>query len=395
MKIALHSKISGLAVLSAALPNAEFLMPGVGENFAGCACLTAAIEDDDGWVQLLPAGKFKARDGRPHDTEDGYWHLDAATAEAMIAATKAVAPKVLVDYDHATLRVDQTGTPAPAAAWLSTQTDLEWREGKGLYIRPAWTDKAKAHIDANEYAFLSAVFPYDKLGRPLYLRMAAITNDPGLVGLDPVAALAADINVRLSSPGVDINLYGSTEDSVLNEQLKKLLAKLGITVDGELTDELSTAALAALDALQQKASKATELETQVATLSAKGGDVDLTKYVSIEAYQGVVGQLAVLKAGSDEQSITSVIGDAKKAGKIVEAEVDYLTSFGKQQGVAALSAMLESRPAIAALSGQQTTSKQGLDDKKKSDSELTDAEMAVLSATGLTKEQFLAAKQDN
>jgi phage I-like protein len=387
MKIALHSKISGFAVLSAALPSAEFIIPGASDSFAGCACLTASIEDDDGWVQLLPAGKFKARDGRPHDTDDGYWHLDAATAEAMIAATKAVAPKVLVDYDHATLRVEQTGSPAPAAAWLSTQTDLEWREGKGLYIRPAWTDKAKAHIDANEYAFLSAVFPYDKSGRPLYLRMAAITNDPGLVGLDPVAMLAADINVRLSSPGVDINLYGSTEDSVLNEQLKKLLAKLGIVVDGELTDELATAALTALDALQHKADKTAELETQVATLSANP-NVDLAKFVSIEAYQGVVEQLAVLKAGSDEHSITSVISNAKKAGKIVEAEVNYLTSFGKQQGVAALSAMLEKRPAIAALSGQQTTTTT-IKDTPKTNEELSQDQLAILKAAGVSKEQFL------
>jgi phage I-like protein len=392
MKIALFpNSISGLAVLSAALPNAEFIMPGVSNSFTGCACLTAAIEDDDGWVQLLPAGKFKARDGRPHDTDDGYWHLDAATAEAMIAATKAVAPKVLVDYDHATLRVEQTGSPAPAAAWLSTQTDLEWREGKGLYIRPSWTDKAQAHIDANEYAFLSAVFPYDKQGRPLYLRMAAITNDPGLVGLDPVAMLAADINVRLSSPGVDINLYGSTEDSVLNEQLKKLLAKLGIVVDGELTDELATAALTALDALQQKADKTAELETQVATLSANP-NVDLAKFVSIEAYQGVVEQLAVLKAGSDEHSITSVISNAKKAGKIVEAEVNYLTSFGKQQGVAALSAMLEKRPAIAALSGQQTTTTT-IKDATKTNEELSQDQLAILKAAGVSKEQFLKTQE--
>lgn len=38
----------------------------------------------------------------------------------------------------------------------------------------------------------------------------------------------------------------------------------------------------------------------------------------------------------------------------MEAEVEYLKQFGKQQGVAALSAMLEKRPQIAVLSAQQT-----------------------------------------
>ncbi|MCV5889108.1 hypothetical protein OFN71_38470, partial [Escherichia coli] len=79
-------------------------------------------------------------------------------------------------------------------------------------------------IDEKEYAFLSAVFPYDKSGKPLYLRMAAITNDPGITKMESVAALAADFNVRLSKNGVDVNLYGETEDAFVNEALKKLLA---------------------------------------------------------------------------------------------------------------------------------------------------------------------------
>ncbi|SHO58792.1 phage protease [Vibrio quintilis] len=359
------------------------------------AVLTADLSvSDNGWYQLLPAGKFKARDGRPDDTIDGYWHLDAASAQAFISATKATAPKVLIDYDHQTLNTRKTGKKALAAAWLSTETDIEWRDGQGLYIRPDWTSAARRHIDEKEYAFFSAVFPYDKNGTPLYLRMAAITNDPGLVEIDPIAALAADISVNLSKSGTDIHLYGQTEDSVLNELLIKMLAQLGITVTGEPTREQATAALTALDALKTKADQSTELETQVATLSAQQhADVDLSKFVSVEAYNGVVTELAVLKAGSDKTSITSVIKAARESGKVVEAEVQYLTDFGNQQGVAALSAMLEKRPAIAALTAPQTQNKKPPDEKKKPGT-LSDAELAVLSATGLTKEQYLASKQE-
>ncbi|NNN64704.1 phage protease [Vibrio sp. 2-1(7)] len=358
------------------------------------AVLTADLSThDDGWYQLLPAGKFKAPDGRPSDTADGHWHLDADGAQAFIAATKALRDKVLVDYDHQTLYVEQTGKIAPAAAWLTASTDIEWREGQGIYIRPEWTSKAQSMIDEKEYAFLSAVFPYDKSGKPLYLRMAAITNDPGITKMDSVAALAADFNVRLSKHGVDVNLYGETEDAFVNEALKKLLARLGITVDGELTDEMATAALSAIDALQTKADKVDGLETQVATLSAQDGKVDLSKFVPIDAYNGVVGELAVLKADSDQTSITSLIDTAKQDGKVVEAEMAYLTQFGEQQGVASLKAMLDARPAIAALKATQTQGKKPPQEQVNED-DLSETEQAVLKATGLTKEQYLATKQE-
>ena len=358
------------------------------------AVLTADLSThDDGWYQLLPAGKFKAPDGRPSDTADGHWHLDADGAQAFIAATKALRDKVLVDYDHQTLYVEQTGKRAPAAAWLTASTDIEWREGQGIYIRPEWTSKAQSMIDEKEYAFLSAVFPYDKSGKPLYLRMAAITNDPGITKMESVAALAADFNVRLSKNGVDVNLYGETEDAFVNEALKKLLARLGITVDGELTDEMATAALSAIDALQTKADKIDGLETKVATLSAQDGKVDLSKFVPIDAYNGVVGELAVLKADSDQTSISSLIDTAKQDGKVVEAEMVYLTQFGEQQGVASLKAMLEARPAIAALKATQTQGKKPPQDQVKQD-DLTETELAVLKATGLSKEQYLATKKE-
>lgn len=37
----------------------------------GIAALSALSIDDDGWCQLLPAGHFSARDGRPFDVTDG------------------------------------------------------------------------------------------------------------------------------------------------------------------------------------------------------------------------------------------------------------------------------------------------------------------------------------
>lgn len=351
------------------------------------AVLTADLSSgsDDGWYQLLPAGEFKARDGRPFDTETGSWKLDDVSGPAFVAATSKMAPKVVIDYEHAMLNADKSGEPIPAAAWLTSDADMEWRSGKGVYVRPAFTDKAQALIDAKEIGFLSAVFPYSKDGTPLYLRMAALTNDPGIVDLEPLAALSTDVSISLFGDGMSASLYGKTGDNILDELLKKMLEKLGITLNGDVTGEISTAALSAIDALKLKAEA-----TNDAALSANA--VDLSQYVPIATYNKVVGEMAVLSAKTDETSITATIEAARKDGKIVEAEVDYLTELGKQQGQVALSAMLEKRPAIAALSAQQTTTFKP-EQQKKEPGELNETELAVLSATGLTKEQYLKSKE--
>lgn len=343
------------------------------------AVLTAeiSVSNDDGWQQLLPAGQFTARDGRPHDTNNGCWFLDKAIAERMIAATKAISSKVVIDYEHQTLHAEDNGQPAIASGWLTSETDLEWREGEGLFIKPDWTPKAKEHIANKEYAFLSAVFPYNKHGHPLYLRMAALTNDPGVVNMKSVAALSA-------------NPHNPKRTHSMNEYLKKLLEALGIEVGDatELTEELLNKALDAINAQKDKASTA---EDKVAELSAKGNDVDLTKFVPVETYNGLVSEMAVLKADSDAQTLETVINTARKEGKIIQAEVDYLTQFGEQQGVAALTAMLDKRPAVAALSATQTKEKPP---ESKNKDELSEAEIAVLNACGQDKEDFLKARDN-
>ncbi|WP_087022425.1 phage protease [Thaumasiovibrio subtropicus] len=365
------------------------------ENPHPFAVLSAELTPaEDGWVQLLPAGPFTARDGRPHDTADGHWHLDANSANAFITATQNLTQKVLVDYDHQALTARESNGPVPAAAWLST-VDIEWREpdekqSGGIFIKPEWTSTARQLIDNKEYAFLSAVFPYDKTGRPLYLRMAALTNDPAVLGMEPLAQLAADFNVNLTTPNTAINLHGTTEDSLMNDLLKQLLGKLGIELpdnaNPSITTEQAAAALSALDALQTKAEESESLATQVTDLNSQIASLSC-------AYNGVTEQIAALSVESTTGQVLGILSEAKAAGKIVAAEEDYLTTFGKQHGIAALSAMLDKRPAITALTTQQTATHLDQQQNQQQDPQLTDEDLAVLSACGLDKSTFLEHKE--
>ncbi|WP_454009988.1 phage protease [Aeromonas sp. Marseille-Q7275] len=360
----------------------------------GLAVLDAALTTEaDGWQQLLPMGPFKARDGRPFDVPGGHWQLDKSIATTLINRVREMGQDILIDYDHQTLKTDQNGQPAPAAGWYNAD-EIEWREGAGLFIKPRWTDRAAALVAAKEYRFLSAVFPYDAQGRPLELRMTAITNDPGVVGMQALAALSA---LPLSSqPG---QLATPSKETSMNELLKKLLAKLGIELTGDPTDEQLQKALTELDSLQANAKKAPELEAalsaekaSLAALKAQpGGQIDLAQYVPVATYNALVTQVAALSAKADTTDAATLIKEARTQGKVVAAEEEYLTAYAAQKGVAALKALLDPRPAIAALAASQTAAVTL--PARSGDAVLSAEDRYAADQLGITHEAFAKAKQ--
>ncbi|MDM5061368.1 hypothetical protein OB934_00855 [Aeromonas salmonicida] len=359
----------------------------------GLAVLDAALgPSDDGWHQLLPVGPFKARDGRPFDVPGGHWQLDRSIATTLINRAKALGQDILIDYDHQTLHIEKTGKEAPAAGWFNGD-EIEWREGQGLFIKPRWTDRAAAMVAAKEYRFLSAVFPYDAQGRPLELRMAAITNDPGVVGMQALAALSA-LPPKTNQSG---QLATVTKEIPMNEAMLALLAKLGIQVEegSELTVEQGLAALSALDTLQSAAGKTASAEAALAALKAQpvqqGGQVDLAQFVPVATYNALVAQVASLSAKVETTDAATLIKEARTQGKVVAAEEEYLTAYAAQKGVAALKALLDPRPAIAALSASQTT--QVTLPEKKGDAALSADDKYAADQLGISYEEFAKAKQ--
>ncbi|KEQ19174.1 hypothetical protein GZ78_04040 [Endozoicomonas numazuensis] len=333
--------------------------------------------DADGWAQLLPAGHFSAVDGRPFDVPGGQWFLDGEIADRLINQVRGLTNDRLIDYEHQTLKAEENGQPAIASGWFNAD-EMEWREGEGLYIKPRWTDKARDYIQSDEYRFLSAVFPYDKTtGAPVALKMAALVNYPGLDGLQKVSALKGQFQKN-------------HKETAMEQWLKDLLARIGIEVSEDtVSTEQGQAALSAVKALKTKADSADTLTTEVAALkaSAKTEGVNLSQYVPKAMYDDAVVEIASLKGSSAEQTVDQLVSDALKEGRAFKREEDYLKQFGNQQGEAALKAMLESRAPVAALKGKQTDELP--DPKKQKNQDLNTDELAVLKATGISKEEFL------
>lgn len=388
------------------------------------AILSAAItHSHDGWYQLLPAGHFNARDGRPDDVPGGQWFIDATIAAQFIAATAAVGQPVLFDYNHVTLKQDEDPAAcaeAKAAAWLrDPRNDMQWRDGDGLYVRLSLTPPAQVAVDNGEWAYLSAVFPYDEAGHPLYLRMGALTNDPGLTGLKSMAALSARLDTLLSLPS-------QREDAFMHDYILQLLEKLGIELPedtSELTEdvarELVGQALAAIDSLLASAQVAVDTlevidttqdadaivsdvtdivddsSTEIAEVEqileeAVLNGLDITKYVPKKAYDLLARQAAVLSAQSKNGGADRLIETARREGRVVAAEIPVLRTIGRTQGVAVLSAMLKKRPPINAITRRQTT---GLVKPAKGVAVLSASEKEAARLQGKTEAQYLKIKQ--
>lgn len=362
----------------------------------GFAVLAAQVAPGATEVQLTPAGEFRAADGsgRPNDIEGGKpWRMTGQNAPLVLARAALQQNDFVIDYEHQTLLSKENGQPAPAAGWWNGK-NMEWREGVGLFATSVtWTPKATEAIKAGEYRYISAVFFYDlKTGDVLAMRMAALTNTPGLDGMQPLAALTAQMGADWVDPCCGAGAAELTDDdeeeNQLMDLLKKLLAALGLAE--------TTTAEVALTAVTALKAKADATGTELAALKAAppaGGAVDLTKYVPIETYTAVTTQLAALSAQGE--SVDGLIEKAKTDGKVFPGEEGYLKSLGASSGVAVLKAQLAARPVIPALAGMQsvalTQQQPGPGANGGQGGQLDAAGLAVCSQLGLTPEQYLGA----
>lgn len=365
-------------------------------GIAACSfeVVVATEDQQDVTIQLLPYGQFKAKDGRPRDVKSGHWLMDELAFSSLFADASLRDNDFVIDYEHQTLNADKSGTPAPASGWFKPQS-LNLIPGKGLFASARWTKKAADFIKNEEYKFVSAVFSYDtNTGRPLKLLHAALTNDPALDGMEAVAALSQRSGAVTHTSTNNHN----PQETVMNEALRQFLISLGIEVpEGEISDTALTqhieTAGTAVTALRAKADKVEGLETSVAALKANPQTIDLTQHVPKKVYDATVTELAALRADSETDSVEQVIKNAEDDGKVMAAEKDYLTSFGEQQGSAALKQMLSDRPAVAALKQTQTEGK-----KPPASNEGTAAlsadEKLVADQMGISHEDYVAAKGD-
>ena len=330
---------------------------------ASCVATGTALQAASGRIQLFPAGTFAARDGRPGNLRGvnaTSWRLTAQDAEAVIVHWQRTATPLVVDYEHQTQLAAQNGRPAPAAGWI---TSLEWEEGRGLFAGVDWTDKARAHIRAGEYRYISPVFAFDRQsGAVLRLICAALTNHPALDGMDAASA---------------------TFTPYEEPPMKQILAALGLP---ETADE--AAALAALTTLRQERDSA-KAQAEAAPDPQKFVAMATFSAVQKEAAQ-LRDELTKLKNEAQAAALKDDIEAALKDGRLTAATKGWAESLAKT-APDALKAFLATQPPVQALTGTQTGGRTPAGDKPGT-AALTDEEQYVCNQLGMTAEEYRKAK---
>ncbi|UOA07784.1 phage protease [Methylobacter sp. S3L5C] len=331
--------------------------------------------------RLLPAGRFRAKDGRPLGLSG--WVMTEASASALLSASAQQADEYLIDYDHQTLHSKTNGQKAPAAGWFSA---LSWRPNDGLYATDVgWNESAQAAIEAKEYRYISPVLKYNpSTGEITGLLMAALVNYPALDGLTDLAAAHFDLSLQGSIMDQDellerlrymLNLPTlATLDEILAE-LDKLKAAIS-------TPEGTTTGLSAFLAAQ------TDQLTALSALSAQTPDPAL--FVSVEVMAALQADFAALSIVVNTDKISKLIEPALADGRLLAAQKGWAQKLG-ESNLESLSAYLDSAQPIAALSGMQT---KGKAPEGTVTAALSVDEQAVASQLGLTDEQMIKYRSE-
>jgi phage I-like protein len=348
------------------------------QSVAFAACSFAL--DANGYVQLLPAGEFRARDGRP--AECAAWLTNASIAAKLIADIAALANPVVIDYEHQTILSAENGQKAPAAGWFTAE-GMEWREGEGLFAKVEWTEIARLHIEAKEYRFISPVILFDKkTGAVKKILNAALTNNAAIDGMEEVSAR---LTVSLTQQEtLSMNL------EELLEQLRWMLNLPTLATPEEVLAELQKAT-AAIKAAQPEAVAAAgfsvaglvaSLGGQVAAL--KSAAPDPAKFVPVDAMAALQTEVAALRNEKIERDVDGVVTAALTAGKLLPAQEKWARDLGKSN-MAALTEYLDGAQEIAALTSTQT---KGVPPAGQPAGELSESQLAMCRSTGVSPEDF-------
>ena len=191
-----------------------------------------ALESDEApeWIELIPAGKFSAVDGRgPFENQD---------PDSIVAASIAKMPQVglVLDYDHATDLAAPEGRPAPAAGWLK-QFKVE---NGAIFARIEWTIDAAEAVKGKKYRYVSPVFEHDKDGKVERILRAALTNNPALINL-PALARSEDAGflARQPRPGMTDTrrrIQGGASLMAKKEEKRPKLSEVMATLESAYPD---------------------------------------------------------------------------------------------------------------------------------------------------------------
>lgn len=297
--------------------------------------------------------------------------LSFGDVSAIAAFQRAKGEKIPIDSRHALyLAASKFGCEesdlaalAPGGTGAVGYGNLEARSD-GLWITDVeWLPLARKAVAEGMFRYFSPVLRGISDGRPR-VTSVALDNVPALSGLDVLAA------------GGEQNQ--ATKETIMDEKLKKALAALlGVGADalpmggegGELAAKLEELA-ATIAEMKKAAEKAERLEREIADLKARNGELEAANT-----------ELAMAQETAEKGRM---LDEAARDGRICNAQRESLSKMPRGD----LAAMLEGLPKGAFPMGGEPTAKP----PRGAEGALTEAEKAVCRMTGVSEEDFAAAR---
>lgn len=339
-------------------------MAGANEHVAdmGCAVATASAialpeGDTPEWVQLLPYGTWRGRDGR-----GPYTLRDAGHAAQVITATQAhlAGAQAPVDYEHQTQAAATNGMPAPASGWI---TDYQARDD-GLYGRVDWTRRGADHLAAREYRYISPTFAHAKDGLGTVLRIvgAGLTNLPNFE-IPAIASQGDHMDpIQMARHALGLADTASVADIVTAAQAALTNLAAALHVAGDATVPALVTAAQSLGAQ---------------SLGAQAPAIpDPARYVPMDAHIAVASQLRDMQAQAGQAEAQREVDEAVKTGRLTPAMRDWGLAYASQD-LTGFKAYIAKAPVLVATARQTPPA----------------APAQVAGATLLTAEQIAVANQ--
>ncbi len=352
---------------------------GDGRCLLTCAAALPEAAEPPGEILLMPAGAvlFRAHDGRMPvinpDPDD--------VVGATMALRGAGGVDLVVDYEHQTQLAQWNGQPAPAAGWIER---VFARDG-AVWGAVRWTARAAEMIAAREYRYISPTFLHDsETRRVLVIVGAALVNDPAL----HMTALARAALARAGAEGGDTDKQGRSDMN-----LEELRAALGLGAEADEAAILTAAAAAhqasttlgeTLQALALDEGAGPEAILAAARAGPGGvvSDPDPNRFVPRAEFDRVTARLNTVESERGAERALAAVDAATQAGKIAPAQRDWALAYaGKDPAgfdafVAAAAVILPQGEVM----GEPAPLREA--------GGLTEAELAVCRATGISAEAF-------
>jgi len=279
-------------------------------RIAAALLATALPLTANGTAQVLPAGQFKARDGRPGPGK--FWKLSDADGVALAQQLSASAARtpISIDYEHQTIHARVNGLPAPSAGHMLS---FDWQPAKGLQAKVQWTPRAKTFIEGDEYRWISPVLLTDEADQIVGVYNAALVSAPALDGMD-----AVQVALQAMSFGDITTPSHQQEQSVT--LLAALIAGLGLPTD--TTQDKALATVAELKVRTDAASSRPVVPVALATALSLQPNAD--EAAALAALNARLQQSATLISGLQQQ-VTTLGADLQQARQAdAKGELDAL-----------------------------------------------------------------------